>query len=97
MKWSAGIAWLWVVQEYYGGAGPHRAVQGYRQRLSISVLCGRQDLMKMTDPAGIGTPAYVAQTGTFSNNPSPPAPPWPVSTCWSAKAPMAPCSPGATG
>ena len=23
----------------------------------------------MTDPAGIGTPAYVAQTGTFSNNP----------------------------
>jgi glutamate-1-semialdehyde 2,1-aminomutase len=57
-------------QEYYGVTPDLTALcKGIASGYPISVLCGRQDLMKMTDPAGIGTAAYVAQTGTFSNNP----------------------------
>lgn len=57
-------------QAYYGVTPDLTALcKGIASGYPISVLCGRQDLMKLTDPAGIGTAAYVAQTGTFSNNP----------------------------
>ena len=57
-------------QEYYGVTPDLTALcKGIASGYPISVLCGRADLMKLTDPAGIGTADYVAQTGTFSNNP----------------------------
>lgn len=57
-------------QEYYGVTPDITALcKGIASGFPISVLCGREDLMKLTDPAGIGTADYVAQTGTFSNNP----------------------------
>jgi glutamate-1-semialdehyde 2,1-aminomutase len=57
-------------QEYYGVTPDITALcKGIASGYPMSVLCGRADLMKLTDPAGIGTQEYVAQTGTFSNNP----------------------------
>lgn len=57
-------------QQYYGVTPDLTALcKGIASGFPISVLCGREDLMKLTDPAGIGSPDYVAQTGTFSNNP----------------------------
>mgnify|MGYP003977738699 CR=1 FL=1 len=57
-------------QAYYGVTPDLTALcKGIASGYPISVLCGRQDLMQLTDPAGLGTSTYVAQTGTFSNNP----------------------------
>ena len=57
-------------QEYYGVVPDLCALcKGIASGHPISVLCGREDLMQLTDPTRVGMGKHVAQTGTFSNNP----------------------------
>jgi len=57
-------------QEYYGVTPDLCALcKGIASGHPIAVLCGREEIMRLANPASAGRGGYVAQTGTFSNNP----------------------------
>jgi glutamate-1-semialdehyde 2,1-aminomutase len=56
-------------QEYYGVVPDLCALcKGIASGYPISVLCGREDIMSLSDGVRMLTGGYVAQTGTFSGN-----------------------------
>jgi len=57
-------------QEYYGVVPDLAAVgKTVSGGLPISLVCGRADILDLTDPARAASGPHVMQTGTFSGNP----------------------------
>lgn len=57
-------------QEYYGVVPDVTALcKGIASGYPISVLCGREEIMALTNPMRSVADGYVANTGTFSGNP----------------------------